>query len=152
MIRTNSIDHADKLREDSESLLTLPYKLDNDLFRGLPPCRGGRTLSILASTAKRQLAAEELLIWKERDAMKILEEDFNYTIPRDKVRHDLVDRMAGNGFMRKNGSQYSLTMKGITRYLYCLAKYTTRAISDPMDVLEECGKQRGRILRHYQCL
>ena len=97
--------HADKFKEDPWALLSLPQKLDNDLFQGLPPCRGGRTLGILASTARRQLGAEELLVWKERDVMKILEDDFNYTIPRDKVRHDLVDRMAGNGFMRKNGSK-----------------------------------------------
>jgi len=151
-VRKNSIDYVDQLKEDFWALLSLPNKLDNDLFRGLPPCRGGRTLGILASTAKRQLKAESLLVWKERDVMKIMESDFNYTIPRDKVRHDLVDRMVGNGFMRKNGSQYSLTMKGIARYLYCLAKYTTKAVLDPMDVLEECGKQRDRILEHYHCL
>ncbi len=152
MIRKNSIDYADKLTEDFWALLSLPHKLDNDLFRGLPPCRGGRTLEILASTAKRQLEAERLLVWKERDVMKLMESDFDYTIPRDKVRHDLVDRMVGNGFMRKNGSQYSLTMKGIARYLYCLAKYTTKVARSPMDVVDECGKQRDRILEHYHCL
>ena len=73
-------------------------------------------------------------------------------MPRDKVRHDLDDRLVGNGFMRKCESDYSLTMKGITRYLYCLAKYTTKAIEDPMDVLSECTKQRDRILAHYHCL
>lgn len=78
MIRTNSIDHADKLKEDTWALLSLPQKLDNDLFRGLPPCRGGRTLGILASTAKRQLEAEGLLVWKERDVMKIMDSDFNW--------------------------------------------------------------------------
>ena len=152
MIRTNSIDQADKLKEDFWALLSLPHKLDNDLFQGLPPCRGGRTLGILASTAKRQLEAERLLVWKERDVIKIMESDFNYSIPRDKVRHDLVDRLVGNGFMRKYGPQYSLTMKGIARYLYCLAKFITKAARDPMDVLNECGKQRDRILEHYHYL
>ncbi len=37
MIRKNSIDFTDELRENLEALLTLPAKLDNDLFRGLPP-------------------------------------------------------------------------------------------------------------------
>jgi hypothetical protein len=149
MVRKNSIDYADVLREDWEALLTLPQKLDNDLFRGLPPCKGGRTLGILASTAKRQLAAEKLLVWKEQEVSKILRDDFSYMLPRDKVRHDLVDRLVGNGFMKKCGSEYSLTMKGIARYLYCLAKYTTKAVPEPEDVIEECGKQRRRILEYY---
>jgi hypothetical protein len=149
MVRKNSIDYSDVLRDDWEALLTLPHKLDNDLFRGLPPCKGGRTLGILASTAKRQLASESLLLWKEQEVSKILKEDFGYVLPRDKVRHDLVDRLVGNGFMRKGGSEYSLTMKGVARYLYCLAKYTTKAITSPDDVIEECGKQRRRALEQY---
>lgn len=151
MVRKNSIDFADELRDNWEALLTLPQRLDNELFRGLPPCRGGRTLGILASTAKRQLQSRGLLVWKEQDVMKILKEDFGYMIPRDKIRHDLGDRLAGNGFMRKNGSEYSLTMKGIARYLYCLAKYTTKAVADPEDVIEACKMQRSRILEHYHC-
>jgi len=42
MIRKNSIDFTDELRENLEALLTLPAKLDNDLFRGLP--QGQRAL------------------------------------------------------------------------------------------------------------
>ncbi len=152
MIRKNSIDFADDLRENFEALLTLPAKLDNDLFRGLPPCRGGRTLAILASTAKRQLESEHLCIWKEQDLIRIFKDDFGYVITRDKIRHDLGERLVGNGFMRKLGSEFSLTMKGIARYLYCLAKYTTKAKADAEDVIEACKKQRERILEHYHCI
>jgi hypothetical protein len=151
MIRKNSIDFADELRESLEALMTLPEKLDNDLFQGLPPCRGGRTLGILASTAKRQLESERLLVWKEQGVMKILKEDLGYVIPRDKIRHDLGDRLVGNGFMRKSSSDFSLTMKGIARYLYCLAKYTTKAKADAEDVIDACKRQRSRILEHYHC-
>jgi hypothetical protein len=151
MIRKNSIDYTDELRDNWEALLTLPQRLDNDLFQGLPPCRGGRTLGILASTAKRQLDSERLLVWKEQEVMNILKEDFGYMIPRDKVRHDLGDRLVGNGFMRKCGSEHSLTMKGVARYLYCLAKYTTKAKAEPEEVIEACKKQRSRILEHYNC-
>jgi hypothetical protein len=140
------------LAENQEALQTLPQKLDNDLFRGLPPCRAGRTLGILASTAKRQLSSDELLVFKQREVSKILEQDFKYQIPRDKVRHDIEDRLVANGFMRRSSSDYSLTIKGIARYLYCLAKYTNTATKDPMDVLDECVKQRDRILRRYHCL
>jgi hypothetical protein len=151
-IVSSSLHHADRLQDNPDALLALPHKLDNDLFRGLPPCRGGRTLGILASTAKRQLESDDLLRWRQGDIARILDEDFTYQIPRDKVRHDLDDRLVGNGFMRKNGGDYSLTIKGIARYLYCLAKYTTLAVEDHMLVLNECIKQRDRILRHYHCL
>jgi hypothetical protein len=151
MIRKNSIDFSDSLRDNWEALLTLPQKLANDLFAGIPPCKGGRTLGILASTTSRQLVSEKLLTWKENEVMKNLKEDFGYVLPRDKVRHDLVDRLVGNGFMRKSGSEYSLTMKGVARYLYCLAKYTTVAKKEPEDVIEACKKQRNRILEHYHC-
>ena len=60
-----------------------------------------------------------------------MKEDFGYEVPHDKIRHDLVDRLVGQGFMRKWGNVYSLTVKGIARYLYCLAKYTTRAAEEP---------------------
>jgi hypothetical protein len=151
-IRTNSIDFADELSENLEALLTLPTKLDNDLFRGLPPCRAGRTLSILASTAKRQLESEQLLVWKESEVTAIFKEDFGYIIPRDKMRHDLGDRLVCNGFMRKSGSEFSITMKGMARYLYCLAKYTTKAKASAEDVIEACKRQRDRILEAYHCI
>lgn len=152
LIVASSIDFSEKIQEDHDALLALPQKLDSHLFVGLPPCRAGRTLGILASTASRQIASERLLTWREGDIMHFLEEDFGYKIPRDKVRHDLGDRLAGNGFMKKYGSDYSLTMKGLARYLYCLAKYTTRAVEDPTAVLSECMKQRDRTLGHYGCL
>lgn len=152
MIRKNSIDFADDLRENLESLLTLPAKLDNDLFRGLPPCRAGRTLAILASTAKRQIESDRLCIWKEQDLIRIFKEDFGYVITRDKIRHDLGERLVGNGFMRKLGSEFSLTMKGVARYLYCLAKYTTKAKAGAEDVIEACKNQRERMLERYHCI
>lgn len=152
MVVTASVDYMDRLKDDHNAMLTLPQKLDNNLFVGLPPCRAGRTLGILASTASRQLGAPDLLTWRERDVAQILEEDFGLKVPRDKIRHDLCDRMMGNGFMQKYDSDYSLTMKGVARYLYCLAKYTTRAVNEPTDVLSACMKQRDRILAHYGCL
>jgi len=135
-IKTNSVDHEKRLQEDHDSLWTLAHRFDNDLFRGLPPCRGGRTLTILASVAKRQLESKELLAWKESDISDMLSEDFDYIVPRDKVRHDLVDRLVGQQFMRKRASEYYLTVKGLARYEYCLAKYTTKGTDDPMEVLE----------------
>lgn len=151
-IKTSSIDYEEKLQADHESLWTLAERFDNDLFRGLPPCRGGRTLSILASVGKRQLQSEKLLTWKERQVSDMLKDDFSYDVPRDKVRHDLVDRLLGQGFMRKRGSEYYLTVKGMARYQYCLAKYTTKGTDDPMEVLQICGDHRDKILERYGCL
>ncbi|MCH8879219.1 MAG: hypothetical protein IID34_04975 [Planctomycetes bacterium] len=152
MIKRNSLDYEDDLTADHESLWTLSHRFDSELFVGLPPCRGGRTLAMLASAATRQQKASELLPWKERDFSKMLKSDFGYDVPRDKVRHDLVDRLVGQGFMRKWGSEYSLTVKGIARYEYCLAKYTTKGASDPLDVLDACIAQRDKIIGHYGCL
>ena len=145
-IRKNSLDFVEKLEKDHESLWVLPHQLDDELFRGIPPCRGGRTLCMLAAMAKRQMEAPSLLIWKERDFIEMLKDDFNYEVPRDKVRHDLVDRLVGQGFMRKWASGYYLTMKGIARYLYCLAKYTTKGTADATDVLDACTAHRERIV------
>ena len=127
-------------------------KFDDDLFRGLPPCRGGRTLAILASTAKRQLQCETALAWREREVSAIMRDDFGYVVPRDKVRHDLVDRLVGQGFMRKRGSEYYLTVKGMARYQYSLAKYTTRGTDDPMVILQTCTNHRDKIIERYGCL
>ncbi len=114
-ISKNSHDYEDELQEDHESLWTLAERFDNRLFHGVPPCRGGRTLGLLASASTRQLEADELLVWKERGFMEMLKSDFEYDVPRDKVRHDLGDRLVGQGFMRKRGSDYFLTVKGIAR-------------------------------------
>jgi hypothetical protein len=76
-----------------------------------------------------------------------MKQDFGYEIPRDKVRHDLVDRLVGQGFMRKWGNVYFLTVKGIARYLYCLARYTTRAVEDPAAALDACIAHRNRMLQ-----
>lgn len=151
-IKTNSVEHEERLQQDHEALWTLTHRFDNDLFQGLPPCRGGRTLAILASTAKRQLQSEHLLRWKEGQISDLLRDDFDYIVPRDKVRHDLVDRLIGQGFMRKRGSEYFLTVKGIARYEYCLQKYTTKGTSDPMQVLEICQKHRNKIVDQYGCV
>ena len=149
---SRSTDFADKLIEDHESLWTLPTRLNDDLFRGIPPCRGGRTLGLLAAIAKRQLADDELLVWRERQFIKILKDDFKYDVPRDKVRHDLIDRLVLQGFMRKWETGYHLMMKGVARYLYCLAKYTTKGTSNPMDILEACRKHRQKVLDATGCL
>jgi hypothetical protein len=65
-LRTHSLNFEDRIQADHESLWTLPDRLNDVLFRGLPPCRGGRTLSILASLAAQQLKTKGLLLWKER--------------------------------------------------------------------------------------
>lgn len=72
-----------------------------------------------------------------------------YDITRDKLRHDLVDRLVGQGFMRKWESDYYLTVKGIARYQYCRAKYTTLGESDPMRVLDSCASKRDRIVAKF---
>ena len=84
--------------------------------------------------------------WKERQFIERLKDDFGYDVPRDKVRHDLVDRLSAQGFVRKWVSGYHLTTRGVARYLYCLAKYTSRSTHDPMGVVDECVKQRDRIV------
>ena len=107
---------------------------------------------MLAAMAKRQMESSSLLVWKERGFIEVLKHEFNYEVPRDKVRHDLVDRLVGQGFMRKWASGYYLTMKGIARYLYCLAKYTTKGTADATDVLDACTAQRGKIVCKGMCL
>lgn len=148
-IVTNSLEHASMIREDHESLWRLPARLQDDSFHDVPPCRGGRTLGILASTARRQLVHSELLKWRESELRTLMEEDYNYRVSRDKIRHDLVDRMCHQAFLRKWGRDYFLTPKGIARYLYCLAKYTTIGSPDPMEVLEEIRQQRDRTVRAF---
>jgi hypothetical protein len=145
----NSIDYADVIREDAERLWMLPERLDNDLFKGIPPCRGGRTLGILGALAKRQLQHDSLLTWRQRDVINVLRDDFDYETPRDKVRHDLDDRLVSQGFMRKWGSDYFLTVRGIARYHYCLAKYTSVGTLDPMEVLESCRLQREKVVAQF---
>ncbi len=149
-IRKNSIDYADKLDANRDSLFTLPHVLDNRLFRGVPPCRGGRTLGMLGSAATRQMGADDLLIWRQQEFIKMLREDFDYEVERDKVRHDLDDRLVAQGFFRKWGSGYYVSMKGIARYQYCLAKFTNQG-SDEFD-LDWCISQRDRILKRFGCL
>lgn len=152
MGKRNSIDYGDELANHHDALWTMSRRFDNELFVGLPPCQGGRTLAMLASAATRQKSSIELLAWKERGFSEMLKSDFGYEVPRDKVRHDLVDGLVGQGFMRKWGSEYSLTVKGIARYEYCLAKYTTKGAENPHDVLDACVAQRDKIVKRYGCL
>ena len=90
-----------------------------------------------------------LQMWREKDLKQMLKHDYEYDLTRDKVRHDLVDRLLGQGFMKKWENAYYLMPKGIARYLYCLAKYTTAGGDDPMDVLDQCTKQRNRIVGRF---
>jgi hypothetical protein len=145
----NSLDFADRLIDDQESLLMLPARLQDGTFRGLPPCRGSRTLMLLSATARRQMSSEGLLMWREKRLKLMLKQDYEYDVTRDKVRHDLVDRLLGQGFMKKWGNTYYLMPKGIARYLYSLAKYTMAGGDDPMVVLDECTKQRNRIVGKF---
>jgi hypothetical protein len=89
---------------------------------------------------------------KECDFGKMLMEDFNYEVPRDKVRHDLTDRLVGQGFMAKWPDGYHITVKGMARYEYCLAKYTTCGTADADVVLQVCMDQRDKIFNRYRCI
>jgi hypothetical protein len=149
-IKRNSIDFAERINADRDALFTLPSLLEDKLFRGLPPCRGGRTLGMLAIAASRQLEAHELLQWRQVDFIQMLRDDFDYEVERDKVRHDLDDRLVAQGFFRKCGSSYYISMKGLARYLYCLAKFTT--LGNPKFELDPLIKQRDRILETFGCL
>lgn len=149
-IRKNSIDFADKLDANHDALFTLPHLLDNPLFRGVPPCRGGRTLGTLASAVTRQLESHRLKIWERRHFIQMLRDDFDYEVEKDKVRHDLDDRLVAQGFFRKWGAGYYVSMKGIARYQYCLAKFTTQG--SPQFDLDQCIGQRDRILERFGCV
>lgn len=149
-IRKNSIDYADKLDANRDSLFTLPHLLQNPLFRGVPPCRGGRTLGMLASAVTRQLNAARLLTWERREFIQMLRDDFDYEVEKDKVRHDLDDRLVAQGFLRKWGAGYFVSVKGVARYQYCLAKFTDQG-SAQFD-LDWCISQRDRILERFGCL
>lgn len=149
-IRKNSIDYADKLDADRDALYALPKLLDSPLFVGLPPCRGGRSLLMLAAAARRQLEADSLLTWGQQDFIRMLKDDANYDIERDKLRHDLDDRLVAQGFFRKWGADYYVSMRGIARYQYCLAKFTNQG-QEEFD-LDWCIVQRDRILKRFGCL
>lgn len=149
-IRKNSIDYCDKLETNRDALFTLPHLLDNSLFRGVPPCRGGRTLGMLASAATRQLDAAPLLLWPRQQFIEMMRSDFDYEIEKDKVRHDLDDRLVAQGFFRKWGPDYYVSMKGIARYQYCLAKFTDQG-GKHFD-LNWCVNQRDRILERFGCI
>jgi hypothetical protein len=150
MIRKNSIDFADVLAKNRDALFELPHPVENDLFRGIPPCRGGRTLGMLASAASRQRKSSKLLSWQRKDFIEMLIDDFEYEVEQDKVRHDLDDRLVAQGFFRKWGPSYFISMKGIARYQYCLAKFTT--FGSKAFCLDECVAQRDRIIEKYGCL
>jgi hypothetical protein len=68
----NSLDFAEQLNSDQESLLSLPNRLEDGTFRGLPPCRGSRTLMLLSATARRQMDSDGLLMWREIRLKQIL--------------------------------------------------------------------------------
>ncbi|MBX3427595.1 MAG: hypothetical protein KF688_18085 [Pirellulales bacterium] len=146
-IRKNSIDYADQLRENQDSLFTLPGQIDNALFKGVPPCRGGRTLIMLALAASRQLQSETLELWECKDFTHSLAKEFGYKVQRDKLRHDLDDRLVQQGFFRKHGTQYYVSMRGIARYQYCLAKFTSVG-SEDFD-LDQLVQQRDRIIAKF---
>lgn len=149
-IRKNSIDYADILKHNQQALFALPRVIDNNLFRGIPPCRGGRTLGMLASAVTRQLRADELLLWERKDFIQMLSEDFEYEIEKDKVRHDLDDRLVAQGFFRKWGSQYFVSMKGVARFQYCLAKFTS--VGNESFDLQMCISQRDKIRARFGCV
>lgn len=147
----NSWDYQEELGRDHEALWMMPERFDDELFRGVPPCRGGRTLAILASTAKNNIEEYKLLTWNQKQISEIIMENYGYLITRDKIRHDLDDRLVCQGYMKKWGNEYSVTVLGIARYLYSLAKYTTHPTTSAEEVLDICSKHREKILNKYGC-
>lgn len=146
----NSIDFTDIIAEDHELLWCVPTRHDADpLFRGIPPCRGGRSLNILAAVAQKQLKSTSLLEFRQKDIAEILESDFGFDVTRDKIRHDLEDRLASQGLMRKWGNIYFLTLRGVARYFYFLAKYSTTTVGDAMSVIDACSQHRERIVSRF---
>lgn len=149
-ILKNSIDFVEEIAIDRAAVFRLQTLLDNELFVGVPPCKGGRTLGTLASAVTRQLESEKLLEWGVAELLEIVRSDFSYEIERDKLRHDVDERLTGQGFFRKLGPKYHVSVKGIARYQYCLAKFTTRG-SKKFD-LDLCIKQRDRIMKRFRCV
>ena len=152
LIESNSLEFQTELEADTEALLMLRERVSDDTFRCVPPCPGGRTLALLASTARRQIEGASLLFWREQELRNLLRVDHGFEVTRDKVRHDLQDRLVGQGFMRKWESEYFLTLKGVARYLYCLAKYTTRGSANAMGVLDALKKHRNRLVEKFGCV
>ncbi|UUO04578.1 hypothetical protein M4951_14380 [Blastopirellula sp. J2-11] len=138
-----------QIDENRDALWQLSKKLDNPLFEGLPPCRGGRTLGTLAAIAQRQLESSDLIEWKECEVGELYRRTFDYHVSRDKIRHDIDDRLISQWFMKPRESIRYLTLFGLSRYLYCLAKYTTCGISDPDEVLEQCIQHCAKIRALY---
>ena len=149
-IKSNSIDYADKLVANQDCLFSLPHLFDDELFCGIPPCRGGRTLGMLASAATRQLKSDSLLMWERKHFIEMLRTDFNYEVESDKVRHDLDDRLVAQGFFRKWASWYYVSMKGIARYQYCLAKFTNLGLESFQ--IDDCISQRDKIIAKFGCV
>jgi hypothetical protein len=149
-IRRNSIDVADDLRDDPDALYTLPQPLDNELFKGMPPCRGGRTMNMLAAAATRQMQSDLLLTWERKHFIKIMVDDFGVGVETDKIRHDLDDRLVAQGFFRKRGRAYYVSPRGIARYQYCLAKFT--AVGNAEFDLDQLIAQRDKIIAKYGCV
>lgn len=150
MIKKNSIDYSDLLEKDENAFFKLRNLLESEIFFGIPPCRGGRTLAMLAVAANKQISSDGLLLWKRKDFIALLRENFDYEIENDKVRHDLDDRLVAQGFFRKWGADYFVSMKGVARYQYCLAKFTNKG-EQKFD-LELCVAQRDRINNHFGCI
>lgn len=145
----SSLNHQKQLEENSEALICLPARLNNKLFRGLPPCRGSRTLCTLAALAIQQLDSPDLLHWSESQVGNVYRSTFGFQVSRDKMRHDLCDRLIAQWFMKRRGSVHYLTIQGLARYLYCLKKYTSEGPKNPMDVIEICIAHCKKILAKY---
>lgn len=144
-----SINYQDMIDADEDKLWQLPRQLQNPLFKGLPPCRGGRTLGTLAAIARRQLEEQELIEWRECEVGELYRSTFNFEVTRDKIRHDIDDRLIAQWFMKPRGSLRYLTVFGMSRYMYCLAKYTNQGLDDPDKVLNLCMEHAGKIRAKY---
>ena len=150
LVVRNSIDFSDMIAEDHELLWSVAERHDRDpLFHGIPPCRGGRSLNILAAVAQAQLASDELIEFRQKDIADLLERHFRFDVTRDKIRHDLEDRLVSQGLMRKWGNVYFLTIRGVARYFYFLAKYSETSVGDAMSVVDACSKQRDLIVNRF---
>lgn len=133
--------------EDFDALLRLPDQIQSARFAGLPPDRAGRALQILGATASRQLDEREFLEWDRGDITRMLHDDFGWIVARDKVRHDVEDRLVQQRLMGRERGRIFLTVRGMARYFCCLAKFTTLDVVESVeDVLNYAALHRERIL------
>src|SRR6185503_10582034 len=124
---------------------SLDRRFEDARFRNVPSCRGGLMLQILSSMSDRQSGVNDLLLFGGEDISAAIKEDFDYEFLRTADRDDLIERLILQGFLGKCDDRYYMTVKGLARKEYYLAKYTVPESLDPTKVLDSCQVQQGRI-------